>query len=35
MEDHPDDWVARPFYDEAAALMKPAVPSPSEGKRRQ
>ena len=35
MGDHSDDRVARPFYDEAAALMKPAVPSPNQSKRRQ
>jgi hypothetical protein len=35
MGDHSDDRVARPFYDEAAALVKPAVPSENQSKRRQ
>jgi WD40 repeat protein/serine/threonine protein kinase len=32
MEEHSDDLVARPFYDEAAALMTPALPPPAQAK---
>jgi hypothetical protein len=32
MEDYSDDPVARPFYEEAATLMKLAVPPPAQAK---
>jgi WD40 repeat protein len=35
MEEHSGEPVARPFYDEAAALMKPAVPSENQSKLRR
>jgi tetratricopeptide (TPR) repeat protein len=35
IQDHSGDSLARSFYDEAAASMKPAVPSPNQGKRHQ
>jgi WD40 repeat protein len=35
MDEHSGDPVARPFCDEAAALMKPAVPSENQSKLRQ